>query len=165
LSFTNVESGKRVPRSSRVYVFRVGTSHLDPPNEDNKDSWLNLYPDQYLVLENTLRPELTNDACPVMPTFAKIIEKLGIKVKTMRWKDVSGFEDGEIYETGMEDAMQIIERLVGSLEDVLEIKKSGVKLVVQREAVKFELKGTTTFEMKRLDRDGHLRGGTLSSTS
>jgi hypothetical protein len=88
-----------------------------------------------------------------------MIEKLGTQVKTMRWHYVSGFEDGERYEIGIEDGMQINEWLAGSLEDILARKKSGVELVVQREAIKFELKGTVTFEMKRSGRDGHMEYG------
>jgi hypothetical protein len=159
LSFTNVESGNQVPRIRRNCVFRVGTSHLDPPSEENKNMWITLHPDQPVVLENTLAPELTRDACPIMPTSPKMIAKLGIQVKTMQWHDISGFENGERYEIGIEDGLNIKEWLPGDLEDILERKSSGADLVVRREAVNIEVRETAIFEMKRQDQDGYLNYG------
>lgn len=78
------------------------------------------------------------------------------QIKTLKWPHVAGFEDGQTYDIGISEEARVNEWIMGTLEGILEMGKSCLKQSVRREVLGFEVRETTSFEVKRPDRDGNL---------
>lgn len=57
--------------------------------------------------------------------------------------------DREVYEINVNDKTRVKRWIEGDLQEILELSKSGKTPIVQYEGIRFELKETTNFEVKR----------------
>jgi hypothetical protein len=70
-----------------------------------------------LHLESTIKPEL----CYPRIALKNLAEVQRIQVqqtKTMKWVWISGFEDGQTYETGVDEEIGMNQWMMGGLEEV-----------------------------------------------
>lgn len=75
---------------------------------------------------------------------------------TSKWPKVAGFKDGQIYEIGVSKEAGVQEWIKGSIEEILEMRKSNLTPNVEKQAIGFEVRETKNFEVKRPDPDGSL---------
>jgi hypothetical protein len=64
--------------------------------------------------------------------------------------------DGELYTIGISDEARVRWWMEGDLNEILESRKQGLKLSFRGEVIDFEVKETTSSQVKRPDSDGSL---------
>ena len=77
--------------------------------------------------------------------------------KTLKWQGVGGFGDGQMYRIGVIGSAAIRRWMVGTFDEVLEMRRSHLNLMVRTEFVAFDVRETRSFAVRRPDGDGGLK--------
>jgi hypothetical protein len=155
LTFTNTRNSAKVPRPALRCALYSSSNDGGLPTAQNKDSWITLLPEQSHVREAIIEPMLCGAPIPSM-SAAEMMRIQEQQTKTLKWPWIMGFEDGQTYEIGISEGTGVNEWIKGSLEEILDIRKSNLTPSVEKEVIRFELRETTSFAVKRPDRDGSL---------
>jgi len=113
-------------------------------------------PEQPYTKETTIRGTLTGAPIYLQVSFAEMKRIQEQQVKTLKWRGVSGFKDGQMYEIGVIEGAGVDKWMMGTLEEILEARKANSMPDFQTEAIPFVVKETKVFKVKRPDLDGHL---------
>lgn len=91
-----------------------------------------------------------------MRTLAELKSGPNEMFVALKWPIVHRLLDGEVYEIKVSDEARVKMWIEGDLGDILEFSTEGRPPILLDEEIKFEVKDTTRFEVKRPDRDGSL---------
>jgi hypothetical protein len=154
LSITNTSTKEQLARNSLSVCY--DTSDEDgTPSEQSKDDFTTLFPGKDRQISVDIKPfEL-----PVCPTSGFMDERLAEKQmpkKAWKWSNVSNLEDGQSYELGVSQEAVVRRWFQGSVAGVLEMKRLGLKPSIKNDVVRFTVRDTARFAVRRPDKDGSL---------
>jgi hypothetical protein len=127
------------------------------PSEQAKSNFVTLHPGKEHMLHATLRPVLSHGMFSTQGLTAhEIVQKQSEQRKTWKWPNVSGMQDGEMYQVKVSNGAGVRSWIQGSVEALVEARRAGLRPEMRRQIVPFLMVESARFEMRRPDMDGSL---------
>jgi hypothetical protein len=157
LTFTNTATGELVPRNTRNVCHMDTGDDVTMPSEQAKSNFVTLHPGKEHMLHATLRPVLSHGMFSTQGLTAhEIAQKQSEQRKTWKWPNVSGMQDGQMYQVEVSNGAGVRSWIQGSVEALVEAGRAGLRPEVRRQIVPFLMVESARFEMRRPDTDGSL---------
>jgi hypothetical protein len=157
LTFTNIATGELVPRNTRNLCNTSSFSDHTMPFEEIMNSSVTLHPGREHVLHAALQPILSHDIFSTQGlTCQDIADKQTDLPKAWKWPNVAGMQDRQVYQVGVDKNIGVKAWMQGSVESLVETKRSDLRLPINTEVVQFKVVECARFETRRPDTDGSL---------
>jgi hypothetical protein len=157
LTFTNTATGELVPRNTRNVCHMNTGDDVTMPSEQAESNFVTLHPGKEHMLHATLRQVLSHGMFSTQGLTAhEIVQKQSEQRKTWKWPNVSGMQDGEMYQVKVSNGAGVRSWIQGSVEALVEARRAGLRPEMRRQIVPFLMVESARFEMRRPDMDGSL---------